>query len=67
VLKVLRQPRGRREIFSTSSWLKPMLKVTLLHRFVVRTGAKGHAYIYTYPPALSSIFSFGRRERGVLV
>jgi hypothetical protein len=67
MLKALRQTRGRRQTFSTGSWLKPVLKVPLLHRFVAQTGAKCPAYIYTHPPALSSVFFCGRCERGVLV
>jgi hypothetical protein len=65
VLKVLRQPRGRRETFSTGSWFEPVLKVSLLHRFVAQTGAKGPAYIYTHPPAISSIFFPAEGVRGV--
>jgi hypothetical protein len=45
MLKALRQARGRRESFSTGSWLKPVLKVPLLHRFVARIGAKGPTYM----------------------
>jgi hypothetical protein len=41
-----------------------VLKDTLLNRFSAQTGAKGPGYKYTHPPALSSIFSFGRCARG---